>query len=53
MSSSALEGSLQTPHESLLHVALQLVDGALVQVAAEKGEQVGGQKKRLHQGTLG
>lgn len=36
-----------------LHVALQLVNGALVQVTAEQREQVWGQKERLHQWTLG
>ena len=37
----------------LLHVALELVDGALVQVAAEQREEVGGEEQRLHQGALG
>lgn len=36
-----------------LYVALELVDGALVQVAAEERQQVGREEEGLHQGSLG
>jgi len=36
----------------LLHVALELMDGAFVQVPAEQREEVGGEEQGLHQGAL-
>lgn len=39
--------------KDLLHIALELIHGAFVQVTAEEREQVWGQEERLHQWTLG
>lgn len=37
----------------LLHVVLELLDGAFVQIATEQCEQIGGQAQRLDEGRAG